>query len=100
VEIKLENAITCNCSICLKRGSILDFVPEGQFKLLSGESDLKDYLFNKKVIHHYFCSNCGILSFGKAAGPDGSKMVAINLRCIDGIDLKSLNIQEYDGKSL
>jgi hypothetical protein len=28
VEMNLENAISCNCSICLKRGSLLDFVSE------------------------------------------------------------------------
>jgi hypothetical protein len=96
----LKNAISCNCSICLRRGSLLDFVPESQFKLLSGENMLQDYLFNKKKIHHYFCKECGILSFGKALGPDGTKMVALNLRCIEGIDLKTINIQEYDGRSL
>lgn len=99
VEMKVENAISCNCSICQKRGSLLDFVPESQFKLLSGEASLQDYLFNKKVIHHYFCKNCGILSFGKGVAHDGSKMVAINLRCLDGVDLKSLKVMEYDGRS-
>lgn len=100
VEMNLKNAISCNCSICMKRGSVLDFVPESQFRLLSGENELQDYMFNKKVIHHHFCKNCGILSFGKGVAPDGRKVVAINLRCLEGIDLKTITIQEYDGKSL
>lgn len=100
VEMNLKNAISCNCSVCLKRGSLLDFVPESQFTLLSGEDELQDYLFNKKVIHHYFCKNCGILPFGKATAPDGTKMVAINLRSLDGIDLKEITIHDYDGRSL
>ena len=100
VEMKIENGLSCNCSVCQKRGSLFDFVPETNFTLLSGESYLADYLFNKKVIHHYFCKNCGILPFGKAAGPDGTKMVAINMRTIDEIDLKKLKIKEYDGKSI
>ncbi len=99
VDINLEKAISCNCSICMKRGSLLDFVPESNFKLLSGEAELKDYQFNKRVIHHLFCKNCGILSFGKGAAPDGTKMVAINVRCLDGVDLSKLKIQEYDGRS-
>lgn len=99
VEMNLKNAISCNCSVCMKRGSLLDFVPESQFRLLSGENELQDYLFNKKVIHHYFCRNCGILSFGKGVAPDGTKVVAINLRCLEGIDLKMLTIQEFDGRS-
>ncbi len=100
VEITLKNALSCNCSICTKRGSLLDFVPESQFKLLSGENELQEYLFNKKMIHHQFCKSCGILPFAKAVGPDGTKMVAINLRSIEGIDLKALTVQEYDGKNL
>lgn len=99
VEMKLENVISCNCSICMKRGTLLDFVPETKFKLLSGDEQLQDYQFNKKVIHHLFCKNCGILSFGKGTGPDGTKMIAINVRCIDGVDLNKLKIQNYDGKS-
>lgn len=99
VEMNLENAISCNCSICMKRGSVLDFVPESQFKLLSGESDLTDYQFNKKMIHHLFCKTCGILSFGRGSTPDGKKMVAVNLRCLDGIDLSKIKIQEIDGRS-
>ena len=99
VDMTVEKAISCNCSICQKRGTLLDFVPETQFKLLSGENDLSLYLFNKKVIQHLFCKTCGIQSFGKGATPDGTKMVAINLRCLDGIDLKKLKIHEYDGAS-
>ncbi|MES2802648.1 MAG: GFA family protein [Bdellovibrionota bacterium] len=99
VDMNIENAISCNCSICLKRGSLLDFVPEASFKLISGEKNLTDYQFNKKVIHHLFCKDCGILSFGRGVAPDGSKMVAVNLRTIDGIDLDKLKIQNYDGKT-
>lgn len=99
VEMNLQNAISCNCSICMKRGTLLDFVPEANFKLLSGDTDLQDYQFNKKIIHHLFCKNCGVVSFAKGAAPDGSKMVAVNLRCIDNVDLSKLKIQEYDGKS-
>lgn len=99
VEMKIENAISCNCSICLKRGSLLDFVPEAQFKIVYGENNLKDYLFNKMVIHHLFCKDCGILPFGRGVAPDGSQVVAVNLRTIDGIILSDLKIQEYDGKN-
>lgn len=100
VEMNLENAISCNCSICMKRGSLLDFVPVSNFKLLSGESDLQDYLFNKHVIHHNFCKTCGILSFAVGSAPDGTKMVAINVRCLDGVDLSKIKVKEYDGKSI
>lgn len=98
VEMNLEKAISCNCSICIKRGSLLDFVSDDKFKLLSGDGNLTDYQFNKKAIHHLHCKDCGIASFMKATTPDGKKMVAVNLRCLDNVDLSKLKIQEVDGK--
>lgn len=99
VEMNVEKAISCNCSICMKRGSLLDFVPESNFKMLSGADQMTDYQFNKKVIHHLFCRSCGILPFGKGAAPDGSKVIAVNIRTLDGVDLKSIKVSEYDGRS-
>jgi len=100
VEMNLEKAISCNCSICMKRGSLLDFVPESKFRLLSGEDELSEYKFNKQVIQHLFCKSCGILSFSQGSTPDGTKMVAINLRCLDGVDLSQIKVQDFDGRSL
>jgi hypothetical protein len=100
VEGDLGQVVSCNCSICQKRGYLLAFVPASQFKLLSGESDQTDYQFNKKIVHHLFCSTCGVGSFGKGTGPNGVEMVAVNVRCLDGIDLAALNATQVDGKSL
>ncbi len=98
VETNLETALSCNCSICTKRGVLLGFAPESKFKLLSGENELSEYLFNKKRIHHLFCKTCGILSFGRGTAPDGSKTVFINIRCVDGVDLSKIKIQEHNGR--
>ncbi|MBX2986308.1 MAG: GFA family protein [Bdellovibrionaceae bacterium] len=98
-DVDVSSGVACNCSICLKRGTVLAFTPEMNFKLLSGENDLTDYQFNKKVIHHTFCSTCGILAFAAGAMPDGTKMRAINLRCVDGIDLDKVKIQAFDGRN-
>jgi hypothetical protein len=100
VETDLKQVVACNCSICTKRGLILTFAPLDRFRLLSGESVLKDYQFNHKVIHHVFCPTCGVESFARGAMPDGTKMAAINLRCLDGIDLDSLKPTPFDGRSL
>jgi len=91
--------IACNCSICAKTGTLLTFVPASSFKLLSGEEALTDYQFNRQVIHHLFCNTCGVRSFARGVGPDGSEMAAINARCLDGFDMAQFPIQNYDGKS-
>ncbi len=96
----ITNAISCNCSICHRKGTVLSFVPEAQFKLISGSDALTDYQFGKKKIHHTFCSTCGVQPFGSGSAPDGTKMMALNVRCMDGINLKDLTINEYDGKAI
>lgn len=100
VEMELKDVMACNCSICSKRGHLLAFTPATNFKLLSGKDSLRDYTFNKHKIRHNFCVNCGIGPFSLATAPDGTPTYAINARCIDGIDIESLNIKHFDGKSL
>jgi hypothetical protein len=99
VMADLSRVISCNCSICHKRGLLLAFTSPDQFTLTAGQNDLADYQFNKKVIHHLFCSECGIESFARGTGPDGREMVAINVRCLDGVDPAALAPTPVDGRS-
>lgn len=99
VTTDLETVYTCNCSICSKRGWILAFVPSEKFTLLQGKDNLTDYQFGKKTIHHLFCPVCGVASFGKGTGPEG-EMIAVNVRCLDDVDVDVLKITQVDGKSL
>lgn len=100
VNLALDQAVSCNCSICSKRGTLLAFAPAGAFTLVSGSESLSDYQFAKKVIHHLFCKTCGVSSFARGIAPDGTDTVAINLRCLDDIDLAALPVIQFDGKSL
>jgi hypothetical protein len=101
VEVDLaEPVITCNCSICSKTGTMLAFVPEDRFTLESGADQLTDYQFNKQVIHHLFCKTCGVRSFARGADPTGAGIAAVNVRCLDDIDLEALPTHQYDGRSV
>jgi hypothetical protein len=94
-----QPVLSCNCSICGKTGTLLAFVPKTEFRLTSGEADLTDYQFASKTIHHLFCSTCGVRSFGRGVGPDGTEMVALNVRCLDDVDVAKLAVNHYDGKN-
>ena len=100
VEGEIGSALACNCSICSRRGSLLWFVPRDALRLHCAESDMAAYAFNKHVIQHRFCPNCGIHTFGDGADPSGRRMAAINLRCIQGIDLDRIEVRHFDGRSL
>ena len=96
----LSTVIHCNCSICTKRGVLWAFVQAPQFKLLQGEDALADYQFGKKRIHHLFCQTCGINSFSQGLAPNGDKTFALNVRCLDGVDVDNLKLKPFDGKKL
>lgn len=100
VTTDLSQVIACNCSICSKRGLLLTFVSPEQFSLRSNGATLCDYQFHKHVIHHRFCPVCGVESFAEGLTPDGRKMVAVNVRCLDNVDLAALTPLPFDGKSL
>lgn len=96
----LDRVISCNCSICTQRGLLLTFVPAADFELVSGEEALADYQFGQKRIHHLFCRTCGVESFARGTAPDGAAMVAVNVRCLDGVDPAALDPAPFDGRSL
>ncbi|RYF34007.1 MAG: GFA family protein [Comamonadaceae bacterium] len=95
----IESVLACNCSICQRLGSLLWFVPRGQFTLQTPEDNAGTYLFNKHLIRHRFCKTCGIQPYAEATAPDGKPMAAVNVRCIEGIDLAAIPVNHYDGRS-
>lgn len=98
-EGEFDKAMECNCSICRRKGVLLAFVPRTQFQMTTPVENLSTYRFNKHIIAHHFCANCGTSPFSEASMPDGTEMTAINLRCVPEIDLKALVVTEYDGAS-
>lgn len=100
VTADLSQVTACNCSICQRHGFLWTFVPPESFALRSGEDALREYRFNRKAIQHLFCSDCGIESFARGTLPNGAAMVAVNARCLDGIDAAALNSVPFDGRSL
>lgn len=99
-EGDLNGAIACNCSMCSRKGSLLWFVPRNRFRLLTPDAGVGTYTFNKHVIKHRFCTTCGIHPYGEGVDPKGVPMAAINIRCLEGIDLQGIPVQHFDGKSL
>lgn len=100
VEGELQQVVDCNCSICARKGALLWFVARQQLRLLTPEENLRTYTFGKGAIEHRFCPQCGIHALGEGAMPDGTRMAAINVRCLDGVEFSDLPVQHYDGRAL
>jgi hypothetical protein len=100
VEGEIKSALSCNCSICSRKGSLLWFVPRDELRLRTPEEAASTYTFNKHVIKHRFCPTCGIHAYGEGVDPKGNRMAAINVRCLEGVDLASVPVQHFDGRSM
>ena len=86
----------CNCSICSRSAYLHLIVPRSRFRLLSGEDQLSTYTFDTHEAKHLFCKNCGIKSFYiPRSHPDG---VSVNVRCLDEASIKSIDIEQFDGR--
>jgi len=72
-------------------------VARNQFELISGNDDLTTYRFNTGVAQHMFCKHCGMHPF-YVPRSDPEK-IDVNVRCLDGIDLKALKLKEFDGRN-
>ena len=100
VEGTLASAMSCNCSICQRKGSLMWFVPRANLQLLTPEENASTYMFNKHVIKHNFCPKCGMHPYGEGVDPKGNAMAAINIRCLENIEPEKIPVTHYDGRAL
>lgn len=100
VEGTVQQVIECNCSICIRRGHLLWFVPREKVRLSTPVEAMTTYRFNTHTIKHNFCPVCGCAPFGEGTDRSGVTQAAVNVRCLDGIRLASLQIKKFDGRSL
>lgn len=80
-----EGTVKCNCTMCGKGRNWLAAVKADAFRVLAGESELSEYQFGGRTIHHRFCRHCGLRPFSHGA-PGGEVFYAVNLACLDDVD--------------
>ena len=85
-----QGTAKCNCSICLKSRAWMAFIPSSDFRLLSGEQSMRDYQFGRRVIHHMFCTQCGVRPFAHGADGKGNTFHAVRVNCLDGVEPQEL----------
>jgi hypothetical protein len=97
VHGSLSTAAVCNCSICLKKGFIHLIVSPSDFDLVSGRESLTTYVFNTGIAKHHFCQVCGVHPF--YVPRSDPNMIDVNVRCLDGVDLNTIELASFNGKS-
>ena len=96
VDADLTEVSECNCSICVRSGFLHWYVRPEQVKFLSEKHGASTYWWRSATGGQHFCPNCGnaILRTSLQYPPP----LAINARCVEGIDLASITIRHFDGK--
>jgi hypothetical protein len=92
----------CNCSICSKSRFWKAIVKSDAFRLIEGEKALKEYQFGSHNIHHFFCGQCGVRTFGRGRLEELGEFYAVNVTCLDEVTPKELDaapIRYEDGRN-
>lgn len=99
VRTALTPASRCNCSLCRRKGVLMSpMLPAADLTIVSGEDALTLYQFNTRVAKHYFCKHCGIHPFHQTR--KAPTHWRVNLGCLEGVDMFSLEAGLNDGASL
>jgi hypothetical protein len=99
VEIDAANGSRCNCTLCTKTSVTSGMTKPSAFVLKSDESKLGMYEWGGKISKRYFCKQCGVHCFGRGHLEQlGGDYVAINLNCLDDIDVRNVSVIYWDGR--
>lgn len=98
VDLDLDECLVCDCSICTKKGILINRIADEAFELSTPIEALGLYQFNKHIAKHYFCPTCGVHTFARPRSfPD---MWAVNVRCLSGVDIGSIEPRQVFGSEL
>ncbi|HSP99204.1 MAG TPA: GFA family protein [Candidatus Dormibacteraeota bacterium] len=109
VDMDLDHVRACDCSICRRRGALIHRVPEEALRILTPLADLVLYQWHTFTASDYLCPVCGILPFRRPrmqttaetrAGMPPFTGWAVNVRCLDGVELDAIPVRRVHGSRL
>ncbi len=95
VQVPIISPLECNCSYCRRAGALWQSVPDEALEVQAVGENMSLYQFGTRRAQHYFCRHCGIAPFSRPR-MDPSRW-AVNLRCLEDLDLSTLTLRSFDG---
>ena len=97
---EILEALSCNCSICNRRGAAMSpyRIPGDRLQREVSGDALGCYEFGKHLAKHHFCRICGIYPFHETMVQPG--YFRVNLGCVEGLDAFALPRTVYNGREL
>ncbi|UGV28483.1 GFA family protein [Rhodopseudomonas boonkerdii] len=109
IEADIDQLRECDCSICRRRGTLNFRVNDNEIRFLTPLDRLRVYRWGTGTAADYFCPICGVMPFRRPSAPTKEEQDAgmarfegwaVNVRCIDDLDLDSLPRIHIAGSSL
>ncbi|OHE90728.1 glutathione-dependent formaldehyde-activating enzyme [Colletotrichum orchidophilum] len=111
-----DRIIECNCSICERNGYVWVYPNADQVVLTGDDDKIGRYIFGHHILAKTFCKTCGVSITNQSntlTDEEQSALVEraqfwykwsktlhpVNVRVLDGVDLKSLKVLQVDGKT-
>lgn len=94
VNAELGKLTECNCSTCARHGFLHWKMRPDQARLTTTRIGLSTYAWRSIAGGHHFCRTCGV-----PIARTGPNYFSINARCLDDIDVFTLEVSRYDGRT-
>ena len=96
VDADLGDVVECNCSTCGRSGFLHWRVPGKAVRPVTEGQGLSTYVWRAAAEGQHFCPVCGVHML-RPGYADGA--VSVNARCIEGIDVFTLKVGRFDGRT-
>ncbi len=109
IRAEIDHVRACDCSICRRRGALTVRIPKSNLQMHTPMEELVLYQWGSMTAEDYFCPTCGILPFRRPSDPTPQELEegiepfdgwAVNVRCLEDIDLSSLQVREILGSRI
>jgi len=97
VSEAIADTLVCNCSICTRTAYIHWEVAPENFTLDTPDAPIRTYQFGTRTSKNTFCEVCGISPF--RVSRSAPSKIDVNVRCLDDVDLESLEPAHFDGRN-
>lgn len=91
---ELGEVTDCNCSTCARSGFLHWKMKPEQVRLATPRSGLSTYVWRFVTEGHHFCKTCGT-----AMVRTGPNYLSINARCLDDMDIFTLQVRREDNRT-
>ena len=97
---EFNSGLRCTCSMCSRKGAMMSpfTISPDDLEIQAEDDAISLYQFGTKKAKHFFCKRCGIYPFHETARMPG--FYRVNLGCVEGVDIFSLDEEVFDGRNL